>query len=97
MASSMVPASDKIHQVLRQLAEEMQTPMQEVVAIAVERFRRHRRGVRSRQNVPSGRIRRWMGWMQMSPKRGEVWLVTLDTVVGHEQAGTRPLRIILEL
>ncbi len=38
----MVRINDKTHQALRQLAEEMQTPMQEIVAIAVERFRRQR-------------------------------------------------------
>lgn len=28
------------------------------------------------------------------PNRGEIWLVDLDPVVGHEQAGTRPGLII---
>jgi mRNA interferase MazF len=28
------------------------------------------------------------------PKRGEVWLVQLDPVRGHEQAGTRPVVVI---
>ena len=29
-----------------------------------------------------------------SPTRGEVWLVNLDPVRGHEQAGTRPALVI---
>lgn len=29
-----------------------------------------------------------------SPLRGEVWIVNLDPVVGHEQAGQRPALII---
>jgi mRNA interferase MazF len=28
------------------------------------------------------------------PLRGEIWLGTLDPVVGHEQAGNRPLLIV---
>jgi mRNA interferase MazF len=36
-----------------------------------------------------------MAWMALSkPQRGEVWLVTLDPVQGHEQAGTRPCVVI---
>jgi mRNA interferase MazF len=28
------------------------------------------------------------------PRRGEIWLVDLNPVVGHEQAGTRPALIV---
>ena len=30
----------------------------------------------------------------MIPKRGEVWLVSLDPVAGHEKAGTRPVFVL---
>ena len=30
----------------------------------------------------------------MSPRRGEVWLISLDPVVGHEQAGTRSCVVV---
>lgn len=30
----------------------------------------------------------------MNPSRGEVWLIELDPVRGHEQAGTRPALVI---
>jgi mRNA interferase MazF len=29
-----------------------------------------------------------------APRRGEVWLASLDPTVGHEQAGTRPALIL---
>ena len=29
-----------------------------------------------------------------TPSRGEIWLVNLDPVIGHEQAGTRPALIV---
>jgi mRNA interferase MazF len=31
---------------------------------------------------------------QPPPKRGEVWVATLDPVAGHEQAGRRPVLVI---
>jgi len=30
----------------------------------------------------------------MKPSRGEIWLVDLNPVIGHEQAGTRPAMVI---
>jgi mRNA interferase MazF len=32
--------------------------------------------------------------MEPSPARGEIWLVQLDPVRGHEQAGTRPCLVL---
>ncbi|MDD4146085.1 MAG: type II toxin-antitoxin system PemK/MazF family toxin [Clostridia bacterium] len=32
----------------------------------------------------------------MKVNRGEIWLVNLNPVIGHEQAGTRPILIISE-
>lgn len=32
--------------------------------------------------------------MAVQPKRGEVWIVELDPIRGHEQAGTRPVLIV---
>lgn len=34
--------------------------------------------------------------MNGKPSRGEVWLVDLDPVVGHEQAGRRPCLVVSE-
>ena len=32
--------------------------------------------------------------MVLEPSRGEIWLADLDPVVGHEQAGRRPVLIV---
>jgi mRNA interferase MazF len=36
----------------------------------------------------------WMGWRMKQMKRGEIWLVDLNPIIGREQAGTRPALII---
>ena len=30
----------------------------------------------------------------VTPRQGEIWLVTLDPAMGHEQAGTRPALVL---
>jgi mRNA interferase MazF len=32
--------------------------------------------------------------VRAEPGRGEIWIVSLDPVVGHEQAGTRPALVV---
>lgn len=40
-------------------------------------------------------LHRRMGWIvKMEINRGDIWLVNLSPIIGHEQSGTRPALII---
>ena len=87
MVSPMVRVDERTHQTLRRLAKEMHTPMQEVVAVAIERLRRQR--ILELTNEAYAVLRAdSVAWSEIEEERA-LWENTLMDGVDSDESQTR--------